>query len=477
LIPSSPQDLLSLADIMRKHIGEEIVSFHTPGHKGHCWQADGSFARDSRLDEDLTELPGLDELAYPSGPIADLEKRAAKIWDSSSTLISVNGASAGIVAAIMLLAKHGTHILVPRNCHRSVIHGLILSGLQPVWFEPDWHEAWYFWGAPSLDSIESCIAVAKKTIASRNGKIAGIIITSPTYAGALANIRAIAEVADKNNIPLVVDEAQGAHLLWSQNSKFASLNNGADIVIHSLHKTLSCPTQTGLVHLSEKALGKYGFSEFELRSGMSLIQSSSPSYLFLGAVDRLVTALETGKAQERLEQVEKLGLTLQHLLKERKDIELYQPQFGTVATDSLIRHSHLTSQQLQELLIQKGIFPEAILGSGLLFFLGIGSKEDVVEILLAALDLISLECPSEIEHGTPAPTEVKPSSFEQVFSPREAFFMPSQMVPREKAAGQISAECRAPCPPGWPLLIPGQRIGEEVMQLEDVDLIRIIKPT
>jgi lysine decarboxylase len=112
-----------------------------------------------------------------------------------------------------------------------------------------------------------------------------------------------------------------------------------------------------------------------------------------------------------------------------------------------------------------------------LFFLGIGSKEDDVEILLAALDLINLECQSQVEHAPPQPTEAKPPSFEQVFSPREAFFMPSHMVPQEKAVGQISAECRAPCPPGWPVLIPGQRIGEEVMQLEDVDLIRIIKST
>jgi len=471
---------LSLADAIKKHIRQERVSFHTPGHKGFGWQVDGSFTRDSWLKEDLTELPGLDELAYPDGVIADLEKRAAQIWGTESTLLSVNGASAGIVAAIILLAKRGTHLLVPRNCHRSVIHGLILSGLQPIWFEPEWDEEWGFWGAPSASSLESVIAGGLHPPLQENGKdtkIAGMVITSPTYAGALADIKAIAELASKHSIPLIVDEAQGAHLLWSENHKQAALNCGADIVIHSLHKTLSCPTQTGLVHLSEKAVRQYGFSASELRACITLIQSSSPSYLFMNAIDKLVMSLSNGKAQQELERVEKLGRKLQLSLQERKDMKLYKPACGTIATDTLIKHKHISPQKLQDLLIDKGIFPETILGQGLLFFLGIGSRENDVDVLLSELDQIYTQRRSSTEESAHQPMIPTPKAAEQVIRPREAFFMPSHVVPVRQAIGQVSAECRAPCPPGWPVLAPGQRIGEEILQFKNVESIRIVKQT
>lgn len=476
--PSSLQDVSSLADAMQKHLQQERVSFHTPGHKGFSWQADGSFARDSRLEEDLTELPGLDQLAYPDGVIDDLEKRAAQIWGAESTLISVNGASAGIVAAIIMLAKRGTHLLVPRNCHRSVIHGLILSGLQPIWFEPEWDEEWGFWGAPLASSLESVITepgrnkprpygfvgnrhldsgtanFADTVQAEKAVKIAGMVITSPTYAGALADIKSIAELAGKHDIPLIVDEAQGAHLLWSENHKQAALNSGADIVIHSLHKTLSCPTQTGLVHLTKKAVRQYGFSASELRACMTLIQSSSPSYLFMSAIDKLVTALGNGKAQQELARVENLGRKLQQSLAGRKGITVYRTDCGTLATDTLIKHNHYNPQELQELLIAKGIFPEAIIGHGLLFFLGIGSQENDINILLSELDQIQTEAQIGKIESISRITIPKPGPIEQVHSPREAFFMPSQMVPIRQAIGQVSAECRAPCPPGWPNACP-----------------------
>jgi len=459
LLPSSRQDSLSLADAIKKHIRQERVSFHTPGHKGFCWQADGSFTRDSWLEEDLTELPGLDELAYPDGVIADLEKRAAQIWGTESTLISVNGATAGIIAAIIMLAKRGTHLLVPRNCHRSVIHGLVLSGLQPI------RDMGYGIRAQQVSPLQE------------NTKIAGMVITNPTYAGALADIKAIAELAGKHGIPLIVDEAQGAHLLWSENHKQAALHSGADIVIHSLHKTLSCPTQTGLVHLSEKAVTQYGFSASELRACMTLIQSSSPSYIFINAIDKLVISLSNGKAQQELERVEKLGRKLQQSLQERQDMKLYKPACGTIATDTLIKHKHISPQKLQDLLIDKGIFPEAILGQGLLFFLGIGSQENDIDILLSALDQIHAERRSNTEESGQQPTIPTPKAAEQILSPREAFFIPSQVVPVRQAIGQISAECRAPCPPGWPVLVPGQHIGEELLQFKSVESIRIAKQT
>jgi arginine/lysine/ornithine decarboxylase len=291
-------------------------------------------------------------------------------------------------------------------------------------------------------------------------------------------------------------------LVHVENQKQAALNSDADIVIHSFHKILSCPTQTGLFHLTEKAVRQYGFSASELRASLTLIQSSSPNYFFIIAIDKLVTALGNGKAQQELERVEKLGRKLQQSLRKRKDIKLYQPDCEAITTDILIKHNHYNPQELHELLINKGIFPEAILGKGLLFFLGIGSQQNDIDILTQAMDQICSTAstkPKETalkESGISAEIDrtmsidvdtnnhldtyilrQQPVAIEQALSPREAFFMPSQVMSTRQAIGQISAECRAPCPPGWPILVPGQRIGSEILQFKSVESIRVVKQT
>ena len=376
----------SLSNLVEKHILQEKVSFHTPGHKGHSWQTSGSLIADRQLKEDLTELPELDELANPDGALADLESRAAQVWGSRSTIISVNGASAGIVAAMLMLAKYGTHILVPRNCHRSVINGLILSGLEPIWFEPTWNEDWGLWGAVDIQELTKIIENFGKRSADQAAHIIGLLITSPTYAGALSDMHSLATLAKKHKIPLVVDEAHGQHLLWTTNNDKAALIAGADIVIHSLHKTLSCLTQTGLVHLSANAIDEYGFSTDELRACLNLIQSSSPSYLMLNSIDQLVTAFGDGRAQKEIKKMDSIGLQLKEFLKKKSDFDVYQSSCGTTSTHILIRHKKLPAPVLNQLLQGFGIFPETILGQGVLLLLGIGSQPDDVDYLLRVLD-------------------------------------------------------------------------------------------
>lgn len=469
---------------MQKHNSQKRAAFHIPGHKGFSWQPDGNFARDPQLKEDLTELPGLDQLAYPDGVIADLEKRAAKIWGSRLTLISVNGATAGIIATLLMLAKRGTHVLVPRGCHRSVVHGLVLSGLKPIWFEPQWNSEWGFWEGVDAATVESAMTniegkeSGRINLAPTDITIAGIVITSPTYAGTLSDIKAITSIANEHNIPLVVDEAHGTHLLWSENRKQSAIECGADIVIHSLHKNLSCPTQTGLLHLTEKGVQRYGFAAEEWRACLSLMQSSSPSYLFMGAIDKLVMALNNGAAIQQLQKVVTLSKKLKQSLQTRKDVSLYQPAGKTIATEVLIRHHHHSPQKLEELLIAEGVFPEVCFGDGLLFSLGIGSQEKDIEILFNALDKIAAGGFTGALAGARTESRknmAKPEQIEQVLGPREAFFMPSHAVPMQQAIGEISAECRAPCPPGWPLLVPGQRISKAILQYEGINLIQIVK--
>jgi arginine decarboxylase len=468
---------LSLSDALAKHGLDKNVSFHTPGHKGFAWQSDYSFSLEASLKKDLSEsVPGLDELAYPNGIIQNLEQRAAQLWGAQSTLISVNGATAGIIAAILMLSKHGTHLLVPRNCHRSVIHALILSGLEPVWFEPRWENEWNLWGAPDVSKISEALKnFSEQNSTDSTKKLAGIIVTSPTYAGALANIKAISALCDIYKIPLVVDEAHGAHLNWTEHHSKAALQNGASIVIHSLHKNLSCPTQTGLVHISKKGTTHYGFSEFDLRSCLNLIQSSSPSYLFMNSIDTLVIALSNGKAQTQIKKLEELAKDLKTFFSEMSVIDLYQSTSGSTATHFLIKNQLYDSQKLQNLLVAKGIFPESFLGKGLLFLLGIGSQASDIEIFKSALEDIFSSAPPGNGASTNKTDWVIPQKIEQKLSPKVAFNMPSHLVSQAEAVGKISAECLAPCPPGWPILVPGQLITEEILNFKNIKSVRIIK--
>ncbi len=206
----------------------------------------------------------------------------------------------------------------------------------------------------------------------------------------MTDLKPFVRLANKYEIPLLVDEAHGQHLAWTTSDQPSALVAGADIVIHSLHKTLSCLTQTGLVHLCAEGIKRYGFSTEELRACLNLIQSSSPSYLMLNSIDKLVSALGDGRAQKEIQKMDKLGLQLKESLKERAQFDLYQSNPGTTSTHVLIKHKELAAETLNELLQQAGIFPETILGAGVLLLLGIGSQESDVGYLIRVLDQI---CP------------------------------------------------------------------------------------
>ncbi len=480
---------LSLSNALAEHVSKEKASFHIPGHKGYAWQTEGSLLAEPSLKYDLTELPGLDELAYPSGIIADLETRAAETWGAHSTLLSVSGATAGNMASILMLAERGTHVLIPRNCHRSVLHGLILSGLSPIWFDPQWDSEWRIWGAPDPTQLSALLkdTFAKEQNATKQKhKIAGLFVTGPTYAGALTDVQALSDLCDTYKIPLVVDEAWGAHLYWTDQSKQAALNAGASLVVHSLHKTLSCPTQTGLVHISKKGAAEFGFSQYKLRACMSLIQSSSPSYLFMEAIDSQVSALSAGKAQEQLHKTEKLGARIKDFITKTANLSLYASPSGNTFTHFMIKHKDYDPIKLQALLIEKGIFPELPTAQGLIFILGIGSQStDIDKLEMALKEITALphkESNTSSSNNNLVPQSLrskksanKPQSVDQALSPREAFFLPSHVVPVEQAVGKISAECLAPCPPGWTLLVPGQRITEEILSFENIKFVRILE--
>ena len=454
---TSEQTTLNAA--INSHIKKERVSLHTPGHKGRLKLE----AAGGSLSCDLTELPGLDDLSHPTGVLSDLEKRAARVWGAHSSVLSVNGASAGIIAALIMLARRGSQILVPRNCHRSVVNAMILTGLEPLWFEPIWEESWGIWGPVTSEIFSRAL---KKHYSER---LAGAVIVSPTYAGAVSELKQIALACHEYGVPLLVDEAHGAHCLLPETRERSALNWGADLVAHSLHKTVGALTQTGVVHISHEGADRFAFRQEDLRSCLNLIQSTSPSYLLLSSIDERISSVESGSCLAELEDLERLAQTLRDHIKELKGITLYEPAIASLNSDVLLGCARV--QALYDFLRQRGVYAETILGSGLLLLLGVGSNEEDLTFLVQALREFDK---SLSDNGGTAEGGKRPEPIEQTLPPRQAFLMNSKVVPKTEAIGQIAAECLAPCPPGWPVLVPGQRIAAGHLGSLDVQSVKVV---
>lgn len=428
---------------------------HMPGHKGRVLV---NFASQF----DVTELAGLDDLSYPTGVLKALEERISRLYGVEESVISVSGGSGGLMAAIGAVAHRGKALLVPRNAHRSVIHALVICGLEPIWYEPVWNSQWAVWDSVSPESFEVAIS------GSKQNSIAGALVVSPTFAGAVSDIEALASLAHVHKLPLIVDEAQGGHFLPASLGRMprSACQSGADLVVHSFHKTLGALTQTGAVHAVSQKL----VSAANVRAAMRLIATSSPNYVLLASIEQAILLHETENGIEKLAAVADLGKQLR--LELQSKLEVYTPESECDPLRVLTGSATYTGVQLDRFFTEHGIFSEAVLGAGCLLLMGAGTNEADLEIVAAALASL----PRAKENAL-MPSSPQPDPVEQVMSPRQAFFAPSELVFAVDAAGRIAADCLAPCPPGMPVCVPGARIPREFSILAADTQIRVLTET
>jgi arginine decarboxylase len=469
--------LNGLQSTIERHVSFERASFHTPGHKGRLQAETGSAASKGQDQKntgdagiswqyDVTELPGLDDLSNPQGILRSLETNAAALWQAGESVLSVNGASAGLMAAVLSLADSDGFLLVPRNAHRSIVNGLVLSGLEPIWYEPIWDDVWGLWTSVNATAIA-------KALETRIGKIAGVVVVSPTYGGALSDIKAIADVCHGHRLPLIVDEAHGAHLIPGSAMPQSAIVLGADIVVQSLHKTLSGSTQTGITHIGRQSL----VSSDHFRACQRLVQTTSPSYLLLSSIERVINEMTGLNGLAKLASLTDLSIELDAAINAIAGMKTFTTKYGTDPLHLLVTAKSAPAEELNQFLMQRGIFAEAVIGDGLLFMLGVGSSLADAEILLELLrDFVeqAKTVPGEGERAPARSCSFKRFDLEQVMTPRKASLMPSRAVPIEQAADCIAAECVAPCPPGVPLCVPGQRLTKEVLNHIPTRQIRVV---
>ena len=216
---------------------KEDYPFHMPGHKRNL-KIDPLLDAISKID--ITEITGFDDLHHPEEMIRELMDDLKQIYGTKESYLLVNSSTAGNLAAIAALCNIGDKILVARNCHKSVYHAIELLGLDPIYIYPE------------IDEYGICKGITKEqieNIITKETSIKAMVLVSPTYEGRVSDIEGISDVLHRNNIPLIVDEAHGAHFIYHEAFPESAANSGADIVIQSLHKTLPAFTQTGLLHL------------------------------------------------------------------------------------------------------------------------------------------------------------------------------------------------------------------------------------
>lgn len=432
---------------IKQHLEEyqkqHVTPMHMPGHKRNSTIAPHLNQLSEQLD--ITEIEGFDNLHCPQGILKESMEYAARVFHSDRSLFLVNGSTCGILAGIRALTKRGDKILVARNCHKSVYHAIELCGLYPVFVLPPVMESGIC-GSLSPKQVEDSLTL--------HPDIRLVVVTSPTYEGVISDVRSICELAHQKNIPVLVDEAHGAHLDFCDYFSGSAVGAGADITVQSLHKTLPSLTQTAILHIKGERV-----DQKRLEHQLSLFETSSPSYLLLSSIDGCIQNLKPALFEDWaaalkdfyqktrcLKHIQILQKTSNQFLKDPSKIVLLTPN-GEWLTDQLRKRK---------------IEPEMTTPRFVLAMTGLGDTENTLNTLAEAL----IEIDSLYVHSTKkdplmltCPTAILP--------PEQALEEEFEIIPAAQAVGKISAEYIWAYPPGVPLYIPG----EQLSTLPDIPLL------
>ena len=452
----------------------DYYGFHMPGHKRNSDVTRANLP----YGIDITEIEGFDNLHHAEEIIREAEVRAASMYHAEETHYLINGSTAGILSAVMGCTKKGGKILMARNCHKSVYHAVFLNELRPVYIYPEFDETMELNMAVSPEKIERLLEEHKE--------VQAVVLTSPTYDGVLSDIERISEIVHQKKIPLIVDEAHGAHFGFHPYFPENANTKGADVVIHSLHKTLPALTQTALIHLNGTRIDRR-----KIRNYLHIFQTSSPSYVLMASMDEcLRTVAEQGdvlfetyvknlesKRGElkklkhiRLMETEefdrsKLVLSVKDTIL-KKENRVFTGKVLSVAglTKGLADTygAEATGIQLQEdLLNQYHLQMEMAAGTYVIAMTSIGDTKEGMDRLLSAL----FEIDEELEKNSEKEKRYYLPRQEQVLTSFEVEGMRRmenvKSLSWKESAGFISMEYAYLYPPGIPLIVPGERITKE----------------
>lgn len=451
---------MTLYDELKEYCASDVYPFHMPGHKRRAaWLCDPR-----RID--LTEIDGFDNLHHAEGILRDAEMRAARLFKSSETHFLVNGSTAGILSAIGACTLPGKTLLMARNSHRSAFNAAALNRVTCAYLSPsDMAVPCDINGRISPEQVERALG--------RSEQVCAVFLTSPTYDGVVSDVAGIAEAAHRHGIPLIVDEAHGAHFGMHPLFPESSVKLGADVVIHSLHKTLPALTQTALIHVNGDLVDRA-----RLRRLLSVYQTSSPSYVLMASIDQCIHLLsEEGPAlfdafAQRLDHFYR-ETELKHLSLLRTDdpsrILIRPPASSPDREESREQAAmHLYHTLRRRFRLQ----PEMASVSYVLMLSSVCDDDTGFTRLKDALLTLDLEYEDTLRKADLSVP--KKEGYEDIaggdgispdmcYTLAQALDARTDTVPFASSEGRISAEFLTLYPPGIPLLLPGERITASII--------------
>lgn len=449
----------AISDALQSASVAEASLFCTPGHKrgqGIPQQMQTLIGRRA-YQADLPDLPGLG-LFEPQSAVMAAQTLAAETFGADQTWFLVNGATVGVLAAILSVCGPGDKIILPRNVHRSAIGGLILSGALPIFVCPEYDPQTDLVHGTSVHSIAQALA--------QYPDVKAIFTVSPTYHGVCGDITAIAQLAHRANIPFIVDEAHGAHFGLHPSLPNSALAAGADLVVQSTHKTLGALTQAALLHRQGNRI-----DGTKVTATLQLLQSSSPSNLLLASLEAACAQIATqgdclmAKTLTQAQQARQKIAALPNLTVLEKPL-LPTPGFADLDTTRLtvtVSGLGLDGFEADELCTGEfGVIAELPTLRHLTFIISLGNTDADLDRLCQALLQLSMQYAGTAPLQLPS---ISPflAAPEMALSPREAFFAPHISIPLASAIGKPCAETLCPYPPGIPTVLPGEIITTEAL--------------
>lgn len=438
-------------DALKRLMEEDSVFFHMPGHKGKNtlinWGDYIPFI-------DTTETEGMDNLLDPRGIIQESQELAAKVFGAKYTQYAVNGSTGSIYIALATITKPGDKILVQRNCHKAVYNAMILNRLNPIYMYPNYNEEYHVMTGLDPKDIDD--------ILTEDDEIKAVVITYPNYYGVCSDLETIAKIVHKHNRILMVDEAHGPHMTFSERLPKPALECGADIVIHSTHKTMASFTQTSMIHVGTDRVDLN-----KLRDRFQLYTTTSPSYLFTASNEIATAYMDSMEARKKLEwNIDKCEETIKRLNAiDRVFVftgdENDKTIFAKDNTKILFRIDGMKGSQVKKQLYAKyNIRLEMTDYYYALALTSFMNEEEDYEKLIAAVEDLAKTAP----YDDITPVSIKLPTPEVIMPIYEAYHGNKKQRELKYSIGKISATAIIPYPPGVPLVVPGEEITQELYE-------------
>ena len=442
-------------EAMNKHLLNRVVPFDVPGHKGGRGTRElTDFLGSSCLRADVNSMKPLDNLCHPVSVIKEAQQLAAEAFGAKNAFFIVNGTTGSVQAMIMAACKAGEKLIMPRNVHRSAINALVVNGAVPVYVNPGTNKELGIPLGMSIDDVRQAI--------SDNPDAKAVLINNPTYYGVCSDLKAIVELAHENNMLALVDEAHGTHFYFGEDMPISAMAAGADMAAVSMHKTGGSLTQSSLLLCGENINGDY------IRQIINLTQTTSGSYL-------LISSLDIARKNLALNGREIFRKTVQYAEYARGEINKLggyyafgkelcnQDSFYNFDSTKLSVHTRdigLAGIEVYDILRDEyNIQIEFGDIGNILAIISAGDRALDIERLISALyeikRIYSKDKAGMFDHEYISPEVIMP--------PQKAFYSQKLSIPISESIGKVCGEFVMCYPPGIPILAPGEKITDDIL--------------